>query len=456
MCFFVNAFAQSPASNVTIEFGSKNLTLDQPFLISVVIRDSESRPSILFPEIKDLEKRSKTATSSVSTVDGKKVVIQTITQEYYATKPGNYLIPEFNITVNATRLHSEETMIVFGKAQSAEALEDDSKVTVDAELESNKEDIFISVQTDKKTAYIREGFALRVSLYIAENAPVEMEFYRFNEQLQFILKKLRPANCWEENVGIEEIVKRRVQIRGRSYTEYNMYQARLFPFTTEHVNFPAVSLDMLVNDHEGAVNVENKVIRKFRSKPFSVFVKQLPDHPLRDQVAVGQYHLKEQLSGELVYPGESVRYVFKVEGTGNIKAIPAPIIQAGSSLDIYPPEVSQVIRRTYQSVAGEKAFDYFVVPKKDGKFILGRYFQWIYFNTADQAYDTLRSSKMLEVKGEDYQLANLSLNGSPGLYDNLESLDSTQESISYKQLLKDATNIIVVILLITMIWVFRR
>jgi hypothetical protein len=457
LCFSGTLYAQVINDAATIEFGSKNLSLDQPLLISVVLRDAESRPAVIFPEIKDLEKRSKSATSSISTVDGKKVVIQTITQEYYAAKPGNYLIPEFTMTINGVRLRSEETIAVFSQGAVAEAnTEPTSNAALDQDLGDNAQDIFLSVQTDKKGVYIREGFALRISLYIAENAPVEMEFYRFNEQLQSILKKLRPVNCWEENVGIEEIIKRRVTIRKRRYTEYNMYQARLFPITSEDILFPSITLNMLVTDNNGAVNVDRKVVRAFMSRPTRISVKQLPDHPLRDQVAVGQYSLRENLSSKLVYPGESIRYMFKVEGIGNIAAIPAPVTQASSSFDIYPPEVSQVIKRSYQSVIGEKTFDYFVVPRKDGTFALGRYFQWVYFNSAKEKYDTLRSSRTLEVKGEDYRLANLSLSGSAGLYDNLENLDSSNESINYKQLLKDATNAIVVMLLITMIWVFRK
>jgi hypothetical protein len=430
--------------------------LDQPFLISVVLRDVETRPSVIFPEIKDLEKRSKSATSSVSTVDGRKVVIQTITQEYYASKAGNYLIPEFTLTVNNTRLHSEQTMVVFAKTgEDGDKTPAAENVTV-TEVEDNSQSIFLSVQTDKKEVYIRQGFAMRVSLYIAENAPVEMEFYRFNEQLQGILKTLRPVNCWEENIGVEEIIKRKVTIRRRKYAEYNMYQARLFPITTEDILLPSVKLDMLVTENAGAVNVEKKLVKAFRSRPIRITVRQLPDHPLRDQVAVGQYSLRERLSSDLVYPGESVRYMFKVEGVGNIAAITAPVIQSSSSFDIYPPEESQVIKRSYQSVVGERTFDYFVVPRKDGEFPLGRYFQWIYFNVEKQKYDTLRSAASLEVRGDDYKLANLSLTGSSGLYDNLENLDSSRETIDYKKILKDLTNILIVLLLVTMIWVFRK
>ncbi|MCE7062513.1 BatD family protein [Dyadobacter sp. CY343] len=433
------------------------MSIDQPFTISVVLRDAENRPAVLFPEIKDLEKRSKSATSSISTVDGKKVVIQTITQEYYASKPGNYLIPEFTITVNGHGLHSAETMAVFALGEAATITQREASLEAQGnDFQSINEAVFLSVLTDKKTVFIREGFALRISLYIAENAPVEMEFYRFNIQLQSILKTLRPANCWEENVGIEEIVKRKIKIKGKNYTEYNMYQARLFPITTENIVFPSIKLDMLVTDNSAAVNVEKKVVRTFRSKAMIVNVKQLPEHPLRDQVAVGQYTLRETLSSTLVYPGESIRYMFKVEGIGNIAAIPAPAVQGNSNFDIYPPEVSQIIKRSYQNVTGEKTFDYFVVPRKDGTFPLGRYFQWVFFNSQKAAYDTLRSEKSLEVKGEDYKLANLSLTGSSGLYDNIENLDSSKRGFDYKKILREITNAVVIVLLITLIWVFRK
>ena len=115
-----------------------------------------------------------------------------------------------------------------------------------------------------------------------------------------------------------------------------------------------------------------------------------------------------------------------------------------------------MVKRSYQSVVGEKTFDYFVVPRKDGEFPLGRYFHWIYFNVEKAKYDTLRSAASLEVRGEDYKLTNLSLSGSSGLYDNLENLDSGRETIDYKKILKDLTNIVIVVLLVTMIWVFRK
>jgi hypothetical protein len=455
LCFSCTIHAQVINNDPTIEFGPKSLNLEEPFTISVVIPGEENRPSVTFPEIKGLEKRSKSATSSINTVGGDKVVVQTISQQYFALKEGSYVIPAFFIIVNGVKIKSEGLTVEYRTRVliNPEVIGEEDLALL-PEVENNEEDIFLSVGANKKSVFMREGFALGISLYVAENAPVQMDFYQVNAQLQAILKRIRPVGCWEENVGIEEIIKRRIEIGGRRYTEYNLYQAHFFPMTLQDIIFPSVTLNMLVT---GNTRIgEGKVIRSFRSKIVKVNVKPLPPHPLRDQVAVGEYNLVERLSSTMVYPGESIRYLFRVEGKGNIAAIQTPEIVSNSSFDFYPPDISQVIKRSNQNVSGEKSFDYFVVPRQDGTFPLGRYFQWIYFDPKAAKYDTLISTKTLQVKGEDYKLGNISLHGSAGLYDNLERLDSSKEYFNFKKILKELTNAIVILLLFTMIWVLRK
>ena len=457
LCFSGVVIGQNFYDAAVVQMGSKSITIEEPFVISLVLRNAESRPSIIFPEINGLEKRGKSVTSSVSTVDGEKVIIQTISQEYFAQRVGKYQIPEFYINVNGVKIRSEATTVSFNTPINSDInSQSENDYSYLPELDFNNDGVFLSVQTDKKSVFLREGFALRVSLYIAEDAPVEMEFYQPSIQLQSILKKIRPTNCWEENAGIEEIVKRQVRIGGKKYTEYNMYQAQLFPITIQDIIFPTVNLEMLVLENKSVVNVTNKVLRSFHSKASRIQVRPLPEHPLKDQVAVGQYSLVEKLSRSLVYPGESVRYVFEIHGVGNIAAIPNPDIDVNAPFDFYPSDASQVIKRSYSRVSGQKTFDYFVVPRKDGTFPLNRYFRWIYFDPVKVKYDTLKPARILQVRGDDFKLGNISLSGSQGLYDDLESLDTTQERFNYKVFFKDITNAIVVILLIAMIWVIRK
>ncbi|WP_025762715.1 BatD family protein [Dyadobacter tibetensis] len=452
--FFCTIRAQPERIDAKIIFSGKLIKLSEPLTISVVLTDSEKRPSIAFPDIDGLEKRSTSATSSYQTVDGVKLVVQKISQEYYASKAGRYVIPSFDLQVLGTRLHSGETSVTFSENENAAGVVMPDKLLPADERAGDQ--VFFAIRADKSSVYIREGFSLGISLYIAEDAPIEMEFYQFNEQLQAILAKVRPLGCWEENTGIEEIVKRRVKIRQRNYNEYQMYRAHFFPLKLENIRIPSVALSMLVVDRQGTVNTEKKIIEKFYSKAFNIEVKPLPPHPLRDQVAVGEYQLREQLSSEEVFPGESVRYQFKIVGKGNIVGIPAPDILPNAAFDFYPPELSQVVSRTAQTVSGEKGFEYFVVPRKDGTFPFSRYFQWVYFDTRAARYDTLRSSKIVQVKGEDYSLGNLSLGSSNGLYDSIESRDSSQTFINYSQIVKILSNLVVILLLVVMVWVFRK
>ncbi|WP_159468661.1 BatD family protein [Dyadobacter sp. 3J3] len=454
LCFSCTIHAQIINNDATIEIGPKNLKMDEPFTISVVVPGEENRPSVSFPELNGLEKRSKSATSSINMVSGEKVVVQTISQQYFALKEGTYVIPSFFVTVNGLKIKSEGITVEYNTRVliNPEVISEEDLALL-PEIENNEEDVFLSVGANKKNVFMREGFALGISLYVAENAPIQMDFYQVNVQLQAILKKIRPVGCWEENLGIEEIIKRRIEIGGRKYTEFNLYQAQFFPMTLQDIIFPSVTLEMLVGS--GKVG-EGKVLKSFRSKVVKVTVKPLPQHPLKDQVAVGQYKLVERLSSALVYPGESIRYLFRIEGKGNIAAIPTPEIITNSSFDFYPPDISQLIKRSNQNVSGEKSFDYFVVPRQDGTFPLGRYFQWVYFDPVAAKYDTLISQKTLQVKGEDYKLGNISLHGSTGLYDNLERLDSSSEYFDFKQILKELTNAIVILLLFTMVWVLRK
>ena len=65
-----------------------------------------------------------------------------------------------------------------------------------------------------------------------------------------------------------------------------------------------------------------------------------------------------------------------------------------------------------------------VIPKQPGKFVLGKYFQWIYFNVKTEKFDTLRSKLTLLVAGKssDNKLNTLQREGD--LYRGIELKDT--------------------------------
>lgn len=456
--FFPVLAQQQAEPEISIEIGKQNLELNQPFILSVVVKNNANRPSVLFPELEGFEKRSASATSTTSTIGGKTVLVQTISQQYFALKEGKYEISQIVITVDGTKVKSEAFTLIFKKADtppvSTETDREDSEIISDEVTSSD--DVFLSVRASKSAVYVRQGFAVRLSLYVAKSAPIEMDFYQLDIQLQSILKKLRPATCWEENVGIEEIIQRNVKIQGRDYTEYQMYQSMFFPFTLQTVSFPAVGLNMLVSHSLADENGRKKAIQTFQSKSVRILVKPLPPHPLRDQIPVGNYRLEEKLTKEKLSSGESLRYLFTIVGEGNLATITAPEVPDSKAFDFYPPDIHQTVRRSYENVSGEKTFDYFIVAKQKGTFPLGRYFQWIFFDPERSRYDTLRSTKTLVVEGENINIAGFASNDSRSIYENIEDINTDINYLDYQEITRNLTNMVVLGLLGVMIWIIRK
>lgn len=456
---FCPLMAQQPTEkSVSVEMGEKELSLNQPFILSVVVRNSTSRPSVQFPELPGLEKRSASATTTSNVVSGKTVLIQTISQQYFTKQKGKNVLAPFEVIVDGTKVRSEGTTLTFNKAEgeavSTENAENEEEIISSVENIASGS-IFLSVKVSKPIVYVREGFSVRLALYVAKSAPIEMEFYRLDVQLQNILKKLRPATCWEENVGIEEIIQREVSIGGKRFTEYQMYQAVFFPITLQSVSFPAMKLDMMLLKTLPDGKKKRKV-EAFYSRPVRVLVKPLPPHPQKDQVAVGNYTLMEKLTRQQVHSGESLRYIFTIWGDGNIATITPPEMAESRAFDFYPPDVSQTVQRSYEKVSGEKTFDYHIVARQKGNFRLGRFFQWIYFDPIGVKYDTLRSSEIVEVAGENLQASALSGDGADPVYGNIEELDTDETYIDYQEIIRNLTNAVVLILLGAMVWVFRK
>jgi hypothetical protein len=144
LCFSCTIHAQVINNDPTIEFGPKSLNLEEPFTISVIIPGEENRPSVTFPEIKGLEKRSKSATSSINTVGGDKVVVQTISQQYFALKEGSYVIPAFFIIVNGVKIKSEGLTVEYRTRVliNPEVIGEEDLALL-PEVENNEEDIFL-------------------------------------------------------------------------------------------------------------------------------------------------------------------------------------------------------------------------------------------------------------------------------------------------------------------------
>jgi hypothetical protein len=126
-------------------------------------------------------------------------------------------------------------------------------------------------------------------------------------------------------------------------------------------------------------------------------VKELPPHPMKGNVSVGQFTLEEKLGKKVVGLNQGIGFDLAIKGEGNISYIPEPQKTKSDLLDVYSPNTNQTIQRAVGRFTGLKMISYLLIPKEIGYINLRKAFYWVYFNTKTASYDTLRPESSLRV-----------------------------------------------------------
>ena len=458
--FALTAIKFAQAQTIQINLGPDEIGENQAWTIAATIQNDRFKTSdINFPDITGFRKRGTSSQSQTSIVNGQVSSSSSIIMTYLPTKQGTFTVPAFKMKINDQMISSPGKKIRVGPPVQNQQRDpfrsfyerDDFFGAGNPEFVDIKEDAFFALTTNKNEVYVGEGFTTALSFYVAENNRAPLQFYELAQQLSGILKKIKPSSCWEENFNIENIQGETVTINGAGYTQYKLYQATFYPLNTKPIEFPSIGLEMIKfkvaknPSFFGQNRQEN--FKTFYSKPKTIKVKELPPHPLRDQVAVGNYRLDEKISSISLQTGQSFSYEFNIYGEGNISSIEKPTTFKDGSFDFYEPNVQQNITREAGRVAGTKSFRYFLVPKEPGKFALKQYFHWVFFNPAKKKYDTLRSSIVLNVEGESQRNQSIQSSDLGSFYDRIVIGDNSLRNANDSGSMKIVMNIMILVML---------
>lgn len=427
---------------ISIELGPDEIGENQAWTISLIVQNGKLKNYDNFPDIKGMQKRGTSTQSSTNIINGQISSSQSVVMTYLPTGQGTFTLPVFSMKVNGETIQSPGKTIKVGPPVQVQQRDpfrsffdrsDDFFGARETEFIDVKEDAFLALTTSKDEVYVGEGFNTSLAFYVAEDNRAPLQFYELGKQLAEILKKLRPTNCWEENFNIENIEAERVRINNKDYSRYRIYQGTFYPFNTEPIVFPSASLKMIkykVAKNPSFFGQNRKEdFKEFFTKPKTIKVKELPAHPLRDVVAVGDYHLDERMRNTDLETGKSESYEFNIYGTGNISSIEKPTIPQDRNFEFYEPNVRQNIARDKNRVSGSKSFNYYLIPREPGTFKLGDYFQWVYFNTTKQKYDTLKSKLTVYVTGESKKNESIQATDPGNFYQKIDGADNSLHSV---------------------------
>lgn len=467
------------AQELKIELGPNKIAENEAFMITLVVKNGSLKSYSDFPEIEGFQKGGIQTSQSTNWVNGQSSSEIRVMQTYAPTAQGTFRLQPFSLTVNGISLESEGTSITVGPPKARQRqnrrrnpfstdpfdqIFGDDPFAQDEETEfvEIEDKAFLALRLDKEEVYVGEGFTASLAFYVAQDNQAPLNFPdNLNSQLNNIVKKLKAENTWEEGFDIQRIKPREVTIKGRRYSMYELYKSRFYPLSDEDVEFPSVSLEMkkynIARRRSFFGARRQETTKTYMSSPKTVEVKPLPPHPLRDQVAVGDYQLREELSQKQVETGNSFSYQMTIVGQGNIAAIREPENLSDKRLTVYEPNVTQNTRRQGNTLIGAKQFSYYAIPNEPGTYNLGDYFQWIYFNPRLAAYDTLQSRYQITAIGESKR-DNAVLSSDLGsFYDRMEAVDNELQSIGGIKPLQLMANFFILLMLGATAWmIFKK
>lgn len=449
------------SQTVQITLGPDEIGENQSWTITITVQNDKLKSFDNFPDIQGFRKRGQSTQSTTNIVNGQISSSQSVIMTYLPEKQGTLNIPAFTMKVNDKPVNVPGKKVKIGPAVQQQQRDpfksffdrspDDFFDKGDTEFVDVKEDAFLALTTSKDEVFVGEGFNTTLSFFVSQDNRAPLQFYELGKQLADILKKIKPVSCWEENFNIENIDGESVKINGKDYTQYKVYQATYFPLNNEPINFPSVGLEMIkykVAKNPSFFGQNRKEdFKKFFTKPRRIVVKELPPHPLKNAVAVGDYRLDERIRGTNLQTGQSAGYTFNIFGEGNISAIEKPSTKSDEKFEFYEPNVRQDITRQNNRITGNKSFTYFMIPKEPGKYKLADYFTWIYFNPKTAKYDTLQSKLSVNVTGESKKNESILSNDVGNFYDKIGSLDNELKTIQDKRWQKWAFNGFILVML---------
>ena len=458
------------AQQISLELGKSPLPLNQYYTISVKLQDQPLKEYTPFPEIEGFKKSNKYSSTKTIITGGKTTTILTITQNYAALEEGEFVLKPFSMQVNGKTVQSKgmEIEVTAMQENATQQLnlpdlitEDEEPIATDEPEFIDKDDnAFLTVYTDKDEVFVGEGINVVLYFYLAETDQRLLDFYDFANQLSVLMRQMKQPNTWEEAFDFTEITPENVTVRGEPYLRFKLYEAVLYPLNLEPLRFPQLKLQMI----KYKVAKNPSLLTEDRQEGYKIFysreqvipVKELPPHPLRDVVPVGNYSLSESLSKKRVAANKSFTYLFEVNGEGNLAAIMPPVPEAPPGLEFYPPDVRQDLTKRSGKVVGSKTFAYTVLPREPGQYSMGKVLHWIYFNPTTATYDTLRPSLQVQITGARGNDALVLSRDLGSFYNIIENEDNTLVDMHFFDTIKRYTNIILLILLAIAAFVFLK
>lgn len=329
---------------------------------------------------------------SMSYVNGNMSQSTTLSYFIAAKKEGKFTIG--SATCNGMQTKPITIEVGKGQASSASASSgnNQSQASSASASEVSGDDLFVRTSISKSKCYLGEQLVLTQKVY----SRVDLRGFQKVEfpQLNGFWSQMEQNN--------QQIQLRQENVNGINYYVADYNKVFLFPQRTGNITVEPIELECIVrraskrqprNIFEqffGNGGYEDVVV-KVKSKAVKIDVQDLPfeNKPESFSGAVGNYSYKAEISKQQVKANDAVNLKITLSGKGNLKLVEPLKLDLPESFEVYDPKVAEKISAS-GGVSGSKTFDYLIIPREQGEFVLDK-LNFSYFDTDKKQYVTLPS-----------------------------------------------------------------
>lgn len=273
-------------------------------------------------------------------------------------------------------------------------------------LAKMKKNIFVRVETSKKSCFVGEPIVATYKLYTRLESDSRMsKSPSFSGFSVFDLPQLDLSGYQTEH------------FEGRDYNVYILRKTQLYPLQPGKQVLESAEVDntvlfvkseLLQANPEWRQSLQSRLSNgllprealqqeKFSvsSVPVELEVLPLPakDVPESFKGAVGQFELMARIEKEEFTTDDAGKLIVTIRGAGNLPLLTAPSIPWPAGVEAFEPELKDNENRLNVPVSGDKTFTWSFTAGKPGSFSIPP-IAFSYFNPAEQRYVTLKSDSI--------------------------------------------------------------
>jgi hypothetical protein len=403
--------AQTPSFYAQVS--KTRVAVGEVFQVAFTLNGSGN--NLVYPNLSEFDLYSgPNQSQSMSMVNGSISQSTTISFFIAARKEGKFTIGAATVMSGNQKLESKPIVIEAVKGAGQQQQQSNPNAQAQPQQNQKPEKNQYASEISNEDLFVRT-FLSKTKCFLGEQLILTQKVYSRVDLRGFQNVKFPPYNgFWsQQETSNQQISLKQENVNGVMYYVADYSKVFLFPQRSGQIAIEPVELDCIVrrptkrqprNIFEqffGAGGYEDVVV-KVKSKAVKVDVQELPtdNKPEQFSGAVGDFGYKAELDKEKVKANEAINLKITINGKGNIKLIEPLKLNLPESFETYDPKVSENIK-TLGGVSGSITFNYLIIPREKGEFILNN-LNFNYFDADKKQYVTIPSPdiKLTVLEGE--------------------------------------------------------